>query len=333
MKRKSSRILSGMALCLLASCAQPDKGFVINGQIEDAAEGIVYLKKYEDKSYSDVDSAVIENGRFRFEGKAAEVQAYALTTQKDTRHPLLFFMGNDAMEIRLNESEKEIEVKGSASHDLYAANAPLIRNKHYNLDSLINLYPQSPVGAFFLMRDRSGQLNLEQLKQKRALFDAALNGSFYMDQIDKLIAKLEHIQPGQTAPDFTLPDTDGNLVSLSSFRGQYVLMDFWASWCPDCRRENPAVVALYQQYKEKNFTVLGVSLDRSREPWLKAIEKDGLTWTHVSDVKGWQSEPAQLYAIRWIPTTYLLDTEGKIILVATDIKQIKEKLAEIFPAK
>ena len=115
------------------------------------------------------------------------------------------------------------------------------------------------------------------------------------------------------APDFTMADTSGKAVSLSSFKGKYLLVDFWASWCKPCRFENPNVVAAYNQYKDKNFTILGVSLDENKNAWLKAIEADGLTWTQVSDLKGWENSAAALYGVRSIPYNLLLDPNGNII--------------------
>lgn len=123
---------------------------------------------------------------------------------------------------------------------------------------------------------------------------------------------------GNMAPDFTMNDTEGNPVSLSQYKGQYVLVDFWASWCGPCRGENPNVVAAYKKYKNKNFTVLGVSLDEDKEAWMKAIQKDGLTWKHISDLKGWQSAVVPVYGIEGIPYNVLLDPEGKIL--ATELR-------------
>jgi peroxiredoxin len=121
------------------------------------------------------------------------------------------------------------------------------------------------------------------------------------------------IQPGTNAPEISLPDPNGKIVTLSSFKGKYVLVDFWASWCGPCRGENPNVVAAYNEFKNKNFTILGVSLDKQKDRWLQAIEKDKLTWTHVSDLQGWENVAARAYQVESIPSNFLVDPFGKII--------------------
>ena len=321
--------MAAMAMLVVTSCTEEKKGYIIDGEISDVKDGMVYLKKYVDKSFVDVDSAVITDGKFKFEGVASEALAHGLTTQKESRRPLVFFLDNDVMNVKLNESDKKLIVTGSPVNDIYMANAPIVRSKGYSLDSLLNVHPASPVSAYFVVKDFAYKLNLEEMKSVRSKLDVSLDGTSYVQQIESMIARMEKVQVGSEAPDFTLPDVNGNLVSLSSFRGKYVLVDFWAAWCPDCRKENPNIVSAWEKYKNKNFAILGVSLDRNRDQWLAAIEKDKLTWTQVSDLKYWSSEAAVLYCIRWIPMSFLIDPEGKIVAIGLEGEELHNKLKEL----
>ena len=145
------------------------------------------------------------------------------------------------------------------------------------------------------------------------------------------LPKLKAVAIGAMAPEFAEADTSGNVISLASFRGKYVLVDFWASWCGPCRRENPHVVKTFNRYKGKNFTILGVSLDRpgAKDKWLKAIHKDGLAWTQVSDLQFWKSKTAELYAVRAIPQNFLIDPDGKIIAKNLMGDDLSDKLEEL----
>ena len=163
-----------------------------------------------------------------------------------------------------------------------------------------------------------------------SVLDPVLRSGKTAVSIRDYIAKEKKTSIGALSPDFSLSDSSGKKIPLSSLKGKYVLLDFWASWCGPCRQENPNVVQAYRSFKDKGFTVFGVSLDRDRKSWLKAINADGLTWGHVSDLKYWGSEAAILYGINAIPRNFLLDPEGKII--ARDLRgpALIEKLNEIF---
>ena len=148
--------------------------------------------------------------------------------------------------------------------------------------------------------------------------------------LEKEVKQAQALQMGGLAPDFTQKTPQGEALSLSDLRGQVVLLDFWASWCGPCRRENPHVKKLYERYKDEGFTVLGVSLDKNRDRWLAAIEQDGLEWHHVSDLRGWSNTVARQYGVRSIPHTFLLDREGKIIGAKLRGASLEKKLEELF---
>ena len=251
--------------------------------------------------------------------------------------------GNKALKtliVGLMENVAKLENNGAILDSLQnAGNDSLLAIETVNqaklnegLTSFLNGYvfnSEDPIVTIFAMANASTedkitiQKRVEHLTKK---FPKHKGAQDIIVAYNKFLAEMNKPKPaqpekpvvGNMAPDFTMNDTEGKPVSLSQYKGQYVLVDFWASWCGPCRGENPNVVAAYKKYKNKNFTVLGVSLDEDKDAWMKAIQKDGLTWKHISDLKGWQSAVVPVYGIEGIPYNVLLDPEGKIL--ATELR-------------
>jgi peroxiredoxin len=212
---------------------------------------------------------------------------------------------------------------------IYTSTQKDIQNQ---IDKFIAANPHSMVSPFVLNVTSQFYDDPVLLEKRFNQLDAIVRNSDGGQQLAQIIANNKIGAIGTQSLDFIQPDTAGNPVSLSSFHGKYVLVDFWASWCGPCRGENPNVVENFNKFKDKNFTVLGVSLDRpgQKDKWIEAIKKDNLTWTHVSDLQFWNNAAAQLYHIQAIPRNLLLDPDGKIIAKNLRGTALQAKLCEIF---
>ena len=180
------------------------------------------------------------------------------------------------------------------------------------------------------------QAMMELMSGKPTQMTAEFGNSFLQQKVQELSQKKQQaiesrtVSIGKVIPDFQQEDPNGNMVSIQSLRGKYVLIDFWASWCGPCRQENPNVVKAFNRFKNKGFTVLGISLDKSKEPWLEAVRKDKLTWLQLSDLKGWSNAVAQQFGINSIPQNFLIDPNGIVIDKNLRGAALEDRLAELF---
>ncbi len=195
-------------------------------------------------------------------------------------------------------------------------------------DSFVSIYALQNIST-----EMPFAIEADQIESLFKLLTPRIRNSVSGRELAKDIERSRATAIGSIAPDFAQKDTLGYDVKLSAFRGKYVLVDFWASWCKPCRVENPMLVKTFNSFKSRNFTIVGVSLDNNRKSWIKAINKDKLAWSHVSDLKFWRNEVAQLYGVKTVPQNYLIDPTGKIIARNIRIDQLASELSKVLPAR
>ena len=228
----------------------------------------------------------------------------------------------------VNESRK-LQKKDALS---YSEKGRRIADSEQEADlwHFVKTHPNSPVSLYVLKHQQQYYPDYDQLWQYFNPLSADLKNTDFGKQYAEMLAGLKATRIGAKAPNFSMDDPNGKRVSLSSFKGKYVLVDFWASWCGPCRNENPSVVKAYNRFGGKDFAILGVSLDKTKDAWLKAITDDKLTWEQVSDLKFWDNAAAQSYSVKAIPQNFLLDPSGHIIAKNLFGEQLTAQLEKIF---
>lgn len=206
---------------------------------------------------------------------------------------------------------------------------PIMASVNEKLKAFVKENPSS-LSSLAALQNLELENNFELYNEVIDGLSGKAEGLDFYESLRMQVVQLRKLAIGSPAPEISLPQPNGEVLSLSDLKGQYVLVDFWASWCGPCRRENPNVKRVYEKYHDKGFEILGVSLDKNQKAWLGAIQQDGLTWRHISDLQYWQSSVVPEYQIKGIPLTYLVDKEGNIIAKNLRGKSLEDKLAEIF---
>jgi len=346
----------------------PEKkfSFKVDGTIKNFSGTTMYvIHKENDKEITD--SAKVVNGKFTFNLKSSEPNIYWFSIKNDP-NTVFFFADAVPVKVKMNaDSMAFATVEGGKTNADYLEYRAFINNliviqqkmqadfntaiqnnntnaqnaikeEYQNLNTqymsglktFLKTHSKSPVSAYIIGNDlNNAAIPLAEVTEALSYIDKSLENNSYIKAANKRVDDAKGTTVGYKATNFSQNTPDGKKVSLTDFRGKYVLIDFWASWCKPCRMENPNVVAAYNRYKDKGFTVLGVSMDSNKDPWVNAIQQDNLTWTNVSDLKGWGNEVGKIYGVTGIPQNYLIDKEGKI--VAKDLRGVllEEKLAEI----
>ncbi|HLY72217.1 MAG TPA: TlpA disulfide reductase family protein [Puia sp.] len=348
--------------------ATTDSTYIITGKISGLDTGLVYLFNRQSDSEK-LDSAIIKNGSFTFTGKADSPQFCMLGFQNNghREYQLGFFVQNGHLNISAKkDSLSDADVTGSPAQEEYknfltgkknledeegkldkVYETLQLKGDKRGMDSVEKFYellekkkkdfvkdyvkknPSSYVSSFAVYQSFSFNPEAAELDSLYNQLSLSIQQSYFGKKIKDVLDIARKTAVGNRAPEFTQNDASGKSISLASFKGKYVLVDFWASWCGPCRAENPNVVKAYSKYHRKGFDILGVSLDEKKDKWEEAIKKDNLNWSQVSDLQGWKNSVAALYGIQGIPMNFLIDKDGKIVARGLRGEDLDKKLDEM----
>lgn len=351
---------------VFAACNSGNKGYIVTGTVEGAADGdTVYLETVEGRQFVKLDSAVVKGGTFTFKGTQDSTVNRYISYKAEGKDGIAidFFLENG--KIKINLSQDNNSATGTTNNDAYQEIRAQVNglNKQmmtiYESMSDTTLTPEqreakgkemdtlegkmtdaikaginkniTNAAGILLLKQNYYYMGVEELEPLMAQIPAAYDNDAVITKIKGNVEKMKATAVGQKFTDFEMKTPEGKAVKLSDYvgKGKVVLIDFWASWCGPCRREMPNLVEAYKNYKNKNFEIVGVSLDQNGEAWKDGIEKLNITWPQMSDLQYWNSEGAKLYAVSSIPHTVLIDGEGTIIARGLHGEELQEKLAEV----
>lgn len=368
MKLLLSCAFSLLTLCFFA---QKPIDIVISGQIVNSTDDSISISQFYGTHYKDyLKTALDKKGNFTFKAKLPIKDIYVLRVSAN-QHLNLIVRENASIQVygdarNITSFHNIVGSDESAQLNKFIIQLQIYNSKKDSANAYLQQHPdqQQQVNQSFTpiyyefenykQNFLTQNANSPALLPMLSTIDPNENFKGYEMIVDQIVKGFEgsptvnqikamylqnksayeatlFLSPGKQALDFTQPKSDGTKLKLSDLRGKVVLLDFWASWCGPCRKENPNVVKLYQKYADKGFTIMSVSLDKEKSPWLEAIKRDNLTWpNHVSDLKGWSNEAAQLYKVSGIPFTVLIDKEGNIIQKNLRGEELENTLKSIF---